>query len=366
MPPSSARKPGGFAALYEVQEKLRIEREQREQQNKLIEAVEAREISETPSISLPTEPDKQLSTGTRGNNSRTAATRQLSQSSQLPTSSQLDQGVAASSESWQLRQSSHLPQSNHGFAKRSSQVDMLAGLPDVKGHLRLPNQVTDYLLPMLDPFEQATYIQLYRLSWGFNKPSCYISLPKLSERTKIPVSTLKKVIARLQTKGLIEKVSMTIGYGKEQGIEYRVLAPSSQPSASSQLSQSSQLPVSYNKRKEHIKTHTQEQPERPQETETTERVCVGSKFSMEECLRYSKNLQTAGQGITNPGGYATTIRRTGEADDLIEKFLNPPQVTKQDNASECPDCAGTGWWYPKGKEQGIAKCKHERLAILAE
>ncbi len=27
----------------------------------------------------------------------------------------------------------------------------------------------------------------------------------------------------------------------------------------------------------------------------------------------------------------------------------------------CPDCQGSGFWYPEGVEKGVAKCKHERL-----
>jgi hypothetical protein len=29
--------------------------------------------------------------------------------------------------------------------------------------------------------------------------------------------------------------------------------------------------------------------------------------------------------------------------------------------SECPDCFGTGMWYPEGYEKGVAKCRHEKL-----
>jgi hypothetical protein len=28
---------------------------------------------------------------------------------------------------------------------------------------------------------------------------------------------------------------------------------------------------------------------------------------------------------------------------------------------ECPDCKGSGWWYPEGQERGVAKCRHEKL-----
>ena len=31
------------------------------------------------------------------------------------------------------------------------------------------------------------------------------------------------------------------------------------------------------------------------------------------------------------------------------------------NAAECPDCFGTGMWYPGGFEKGVAKCRHEKL-----
>jgi hypothetical protein len=97
-------------------------------------------------------------------------------------------------------------------------------------------------------------------------------------------------------------------------------------------------------------------------TNTEEIVRVrGSKFSLEECGRYAESLKDA--GIQNPGGYATTIFRTGEADELIAKFLNPPPPKLQIDASSCPDCKGTGYWYPKGVEKGVARCKHEKLIV---
>ena len=32
------------------------------------------------------------------------------------------------------------------------------------------------------------------------------------------------------------------------------------------------------------------------------------------------------------------------------------------DASKCPDCFGTGMWYPEGFDKGVARCRHERLA----
>src|SRR5262249_43556548 len=95
-------------------------------------------------------------------------------------------------------------------------------------------------------------------------------------------------------------------------------------------------------------------------TQTQGRVGVASRFTLEECRRYADHLQRTGEGITNPGGYATTIHRTGEADTLIELFLNTKEP--RSDASKCPDCKGRGFkLVQKEGREGVLKCKHERL-----
>jgi hypothetical protein len=42
-----------------------------------------------------------------------------------------------------------------------------------------------------------------------------------------------------------------------------------------------------------------------------------------------------------------------------------PTVTREE-ARDCPDCFGTGMYYPSGFEKGVARCKHERLRPSAE
>jgi hypothetical protein len=32
------------------------------------------------------------------------------------------------------------------------------------------------------------------------------------------------------------------------------------------------------------------------------------------------------------------------------------------DAANCPDCFGTGMWYPEGYEKGVARCQHGKLA----
>ena len=86
-----------------------------------------------------------------------------------------------------------------------------------------------------------------------------------------------------------------------------------------------------------------------------------SEFTLEDCRHYAESLQKSGQGITNPGGYATTIYRTGEADALIRAFLEQPVKVEAFDFTNCPDCRGTGFWYPRGIESGVVKCRHDRI-----
>jgi hypothetical protein len=36
------------------------------------------------------------------------------------------------------------------------------------------------------------------------------------------------------------------------------------------------------------------------------------------------------------------------------------------DAAKCPDCFGTGMWYPEGYEKGVARCQHEKLTVEEE
>ena len=72
--------------------------------------------------------------------------------------------------------------------------------------------------------------------------------------------------------------------------------------------------------------------------------------------------QQTGQG-SQPRRHATTIHRTGEADALIAKFLDLPREPRASDAGKCPDCQGSGFYYPEGAGHGVVKCRHERLDV---
>src|ERR1051326_7158976 len=52
-------------------------------------------------------------------------------------------------------------------------------------------------------------------------------------------------------------------------------------------------------------------------------------------------------------------KRQIEAEAVEQKASTP---ARKIDASKCPDCFGTGMWYPEGYEKGVARCPHSKLA----
>jgi hypothetical protein len=240
-----------------------------------------------------------------------------------------------------------------------------------KGYFQYLNDLSDRVIPelKLKPFEQVVLNRLYRLSRGWKSEECTVGLGALANQCVMSRTSVQKSISILVEKGLIEDLGEDKKGGKE-GKRYRVLpgvtvASRTIPRDTIVEDERTMTPdttevrdtippgtTNKDKNKDLINTHS-----------NTKGVGVGSKFSIEECRRYAEHLRSTGQGINNPGGYATTIHRTGEADALIESFLHPGEAGTPSNldAGLCPDCNGTGFYYPQGVEGGVARCKHERL-----
>lgn len=49
-------------------------------------------------------------------------------------------------------------------------------------------------------------------------------------------------------------------------------------------------------------------------------------------------------------------------EEKSEPGIAKPSVSTE-QARNCPDCGGSGLYYPEGYEKGVAKCKHERLKL---
>ena len=251
-----------------------------------------------------------------------------------------------------------------------------------KGYYPVFNDISDRLIPelLLDPYQQAVLQRLYRLSRGWKSEECEVGLGTLAKFCVMSRSQVQRSVAKLIEKGLVESLGSSKKGGKE-GNRYRVL-----PSLKTMPRETIANPTIVSETivgdtiVREVETSSPENTvvsqgivlhgtnknsnkELKNNTHTEPGVGVGSKFTIEECRKYAQHLQSTGQGINNPGGYATTIHRTGEADMLIESFLRPeaPSPSSNLDTSQCPDCHGTGFYYPKGVEGGVARCKHEQL-----
>jgi hypothetical protein len=226
----------------------------------------------------------------------------------------------------------------------------------------LPNAISDKIMPTLELSDQAVLNRLYRLTWGFHRDTCKVSKDTLSKACNIHPRQVPRSTQRLAARGLIEIVGHDMDNPNklERGTIYRMLLPRATVGTrpSGDIKTRGGIKAS-GARVSPIKLNTQKENTQTQEPSASVR--VGSRFTIEECRKYADHLRSTGQGINNPGGYATTIHRTGEADEMIGRFLNPAQDSAQTDTSACPDCQGTGFYYPKGKGQGVAKCPHSQL-----
>jgi hypothetical protein len=232
----------------------------------------------------------------------------------------------------------------------------------VAGFTRIPNDLLDRILPTLDTYDQTLLIRLYRLARGFSSDTCRVSAPTLAKSCNISERQVRKSIVKLEGRGFVQRVEQDFGNKNLalRGTTFKILISDPTLARRATLAQQTTL-AQYTTPAPDAANKVNTKKENTQTQEVGVRVRVGSKFTIEECRRYAEHLRSTGQGINNPGGYATTIHRTGEADELIERFLNPQASTQVVDTSQCPDCKGSGFYYPNGLTGGVAKCKHEKL-----
>jgi hypothetical protein len=54
-------------------------------------------------------------------------------------------------------------------------------------------------------------------------------------------------------------------------------------------------------------------------------------------------------------------RETRQLEEEAKPGAPERQHIAEVDASQCPDCFGTGMWYPEGFDRGVARCRHEKL-----
>ena len=84
-----------------------------------------------------------------------------------------------------------------------------------------------------------------------------------------------------------------------------------------------------------------------------------------ELLSAEFKIAAARTTVSNGGAFLTEhLRRRlwkkdkAQLDRETREAATEPESKWEIAASKCPDCGGSGWWYPEGPERGVAKCKH--------
>jgi DNA-binding Lrp family transcriptional regulator len=171
-------------------------------------------------------------------------------------------------------------------------------------HTRYPNEFIDTILPTLTPNEQTVIIRLYRWTRGYQRSTCKTSVPKISKACNISDRTVNRVLSILEGRGYVKRLEVDYSNPNQadRGLTLEVLIPSA--ARANQSPTANQSPAVN---------------------------------------------QSAGDSKAR-------IERNNRNEILERGVMSPPDY------KSCPDCQGSGFWYPEGTEKGVAKCKHERMS----
>lgn len=223
-----------------------------------------------------------------------------------------------------------------------------------KGHLQLSNEFLYDIMPRLKPSDGYVLLYLIARTHGFRQARGTVTLDAIAKACSVSRSQARVNVNSLIKKGYLRHLGTDTTNRNPllRGLVLEVLQPSIPRTES--IPRTDSVPGTEStpiKETHRIKEHTQKNAS----------VRVGSRFTLAECRRYAESLRA--EGINNPGGYATLLHRSGEADEPIAAFLTPAEVVPTVDVSKCPDCRGTGFWEPGGAGKGVAKCKHERAPL---
>jgi DNA-binding HxlR family transcriptional regulator len=250
-----------------------------------------------------------------------------------------------------------------------------------RNYYKKANEVADAIDRTLTPAESKVFEQLLRLTVGFQRDTRQVRVSVLMERTGFKSDkTVRQALRGLELKGRILRIT----HGNSPlGDEYQILA----------YSGTAVLPEYYrstgventgvleSKVTGELKTDLKDKDRsddeaagralREMEREVTGKnsATVEQWAELVEVLKAELRIAAARTTVSSvPAFMAEHLRRRlwklDKKQALAEGRELPDQVaasTPRESAPvECPDCKGSGWWYPEGTEKGVAKCKHER------
>jgi hypothetical protein len=289
-----------------------------------------------------------------------------------------------------------------------------------RNYTKVPNSIVKQGIPTGIFGEQGgkakeLYDTLYSLTRGAVVPRRKIRIPKDKLMKKSGIGsevTLRKNLVRLRSVKLIKE---TVVPGAHGGNEYEVFlmeeigmtgSTPSTPSSDSTGSSTPQMQETVEAVESTVSIPSLSPEEtasssedktfslRPQRTidddaalagliatiKTTSKEITGKELSASESDRWKElaevlmaelKIAAARTTISSvPAFMAEHLRRRlwkidkkqarAEGRELPDEVVT---MTPSVDASKCPDCGGSGWWYPEGEAKGVARCKHEKLAM---
>ena len=239
------------------------------------------------------------------------------------------------------------------------------------------NEAADSLDRHLTPSESKVFEHLVRLTVGFQRDERQVRISVLAQRTGYGSDkTVRLALAGLEQKGVIARIGRPNNPG---GIIYRILSYSGTPV------------LRYSGR---IYRST------PVDSTGVLKTTLKDKFDDEAFALLVAHLSEAARDVNGKEPSSAEAERWGELAELLATELkiaagrtgsvsNVPafltehlrrRLWKKDKrqveaeatesrqaqpskaeVAKCPDCFGTGMWYPEGFDKGVAKCSHEKL-----
>lgn len=166
-----------------------------------------------------------------------------------------------------------------------------------------PNELDDRIMPTLRPSEQVVLRRIFRLTRGFHKATCNVSVGKLARACNVSEKKAGEALNLLEDRGFIRRVdSSNKGKVNElRGLTIECLIP--------------------------------------------EAVTAKSSVS-------AKSSVTAPHSVSAVGADNKVTALKENTKKGSELALAP---------KDCPDCQGTGYYYPEGTAKGVKRCEHSKL-----
>lgn len=258
---------------------------------------------------------------------------------------------------------------------------------------RKANEVVDQLDRDLTPAESKVFDHLIRLSVGFNKDWCQVRISTLQERTGYRSDkTVRAAINGLIIKG---RIARRTHHNNPLGDEYQIRSYSgntevpeyrSTPAENTQVLESKitgQLNTDVKEKnfdddaalagltsilKQATKDLTGKTPSASEAERWRE---------LGEVLSTELKIAAARTSVSSvPSFFAEHLRRRlfkKDQKQIAEEVASSSssqqtggRILNHEQIKECPDCGGSGLYYPEGYEKGVARCRHEKLSREGE